>query len=108
MIPNVNPKQMEKMMKQMGINSRQVNAKRVIIEGDGENLIITEPQVTEITMQGQKSFQISGVVSAQASIKDEDVSMVMEQASCTREMALAALEKSNGDIAQAIMELKKE
>ncbi len=105
MIPNMNSKQMEKMMAQMGIKSRHLNATRVIIETDGEKVVVSEPQVVEITMQGQKSFQISGKVSTEATVKEEDVKMVMEQAHCTEAQAKEALAKSNGDIAQAIMEL---
>lgn len=105
MLPNMNPRQMEKMMAQMGIKSRQVNASRVIIETEGEKIIISEPQVTEITMQGQKSFQIAGKVSTESATSEDDLKMVMEQTGCTREQAAEALKKSNGDIAQAILEL---
>lgn len=98
---------MEKMLKQMGINSRQLSAKRVVIETEGENIIISEPEVTEINAQGQKSFQISGKVSVEASLSEDDVKMVMEQSKCTKEQAAEALKKSNGDIAQAILDLSK-
>ena len=106
MLPNMNPKQMEKMLKQMGINSQEISASRVIIEREGEKIVISEPQITEITAQGQKSFQISGKVSVEASLSEEDVKMVMEQANCSREQALDALKKSNGDLAQAILSLQ--
>lgn len=102
----MNPQQMQKMMSQMGIKSRQLDASRVIIEAEGERIIISEPQVVEITMQGQKSFQISGKVSTEAAISADDVRMVMEQAGCTESEAKEALRKSGGDIAKAIMELK--
>ncbi|PIN83313.1 hypothetical protein COV61_03470, partial [Candidatus Micrarchaeota archaeon CG11_big_fil_rev_8_21_14_0_20_47_5] len=36
MFPGVNPKQMEQMMRQMGIKSEEIKAKRVIIEKEGE------------------------------------------------------------------------
>lgn len=108
MIPNMNPRQMEKMMSQMGIKSRQVNATRVIIESEGERIIVSEPQVTEITMQGQKSYQIAGKVSTESTIKEEDIKMVMEQAKCTEAQAKEALQKTGGDIAQAIMEIAGE
>ncbi len=108
MIPNMNPRQMAKMMAQMGIKSRQLNASRVVIECDGENVVITEPQVMEITIEGQKSYQISGKSSSEASIKEEDIRMVMEQAHCTEAQAKDALAKSKGDIAQAIMEISGE
>ncbi|MFA5077070.1 MAG: nascent polypeptide-associated complex protein [Candidatus Micrarchaeia archaeon] len=108
MLPNMNPKQMEKMLKQMGINSQELSANRVIIEREGERIIISEPQIVEITAQGQKSYQIQGKVSVEASLSEDDVKMVMEQAKCTREQALDALKKSNGDLAQAILELSKQ
>lgn len=107
MMPNLDPKQMEKMMRQMGINSRQLEAKRVVIESEGQNIIITSPQVVEITMQGQKSYQISGNVSVETPASAEDIAMVAEQAGKTREEAAEALKKSNGDIAQAILLLKE-
>lgn len=126
MLPNMNPKQMEKMMSQMGIKSRQIDASRVIIEAENEKIIISGPQVVEITMQGQKSYQISGSVSTEAAASEDhsvdastesfskpgdfenDIKMIMEQANCTREQAVEALKKSDGDIAQAILGLKKE
>ncbi|MBU0586393.1 nascent polypeptide-associated complex protein [Candidatus Micrarchaeota archaeon] len=108
MIPNMNPKQMEKMMKQMGINSKEISAKRVVIEREGEKIIIDDPQITEITMQGKTSFQMHGIVRVETAVNEDDVKMVMEQTTCTREQALEALKNSNGDIAQAIIELKKE
>lgn len=92
-------------MKQMGINSQEISAKRVIIEKEGERIIISEPQVIEITTQGQKSFQISGKVSSELSISEEDVKLVMEQAKCSESAAREALNKANGDIAKAILEL---
>jgi len=109
MIPGMggmDPKQMQKMMKQMGINTVEIDAKRVVIETDSENIVITEPSVTQIEMQGQKSYQISGKVSTEQAIKEDDVKMIMEQAGVSREDALAALKEANGDIAEAIMKLK--
>lgn len=106
MMPNLDPKQMEKMMRQMGINSRNIPATRVIIETEGQRLIVSEPQVTEITMQGQKSFQIAGKVSTEDSLNEEDVKMVMEQAQVDHDKAMAALKKSNGNIAEAIVSLQ--
>lgn len=108
MLPNMDPKQMERIMKQMGINSKQINANRVIIETEGERIIISSPQIVEIDMQGKKSFQISGDISTETLTSEEDIKMVMEQTNCTQEQANDALKKFNGNIAQAILELKKE
>ncbi len=103
----MSPAQMQKMMKQMGINSREIAATRVVIETPEGNYVVSTPQVTEITMQGQKSFQVAGSVSFEEGMKEEDVQMVMEQAKVDREKAVDALKKSKGDIAEAILSLSQ-
>lgn len=104
----MDPKQMKKLMQQMGIKSTDIPATKVIIETDeGSNLVISSPNVVEIEMQGQKSYQISGSVSREDSIKEDDVKLIMEQAGCSREKAIAALKEAKGDIAEAILKLKE-
>ncbi len=104
----MNPKQMKKMMAQMGIKSNDITAKRVVIEKDDGKIIITSPQITEIEMQGQKSYQIVGEISYEETVKDEDAEMVSEQTGTSKEDARKALEEAGGDIAEAIMKLKGE
>lgn len=99
----MDPKKMQAMMRQMGIKSDDIQASKVTIETSSGSIIIEEPQVVQITMQGQKSFQISGHVKTEDKPSADDVKMVMEQASCSEAEAKAALEKSNGDIAEAIL-----
>lgn len=106
-MPNMDPKQMARMMKQMGINTEEISAERVVIETGEEKIIVEPAQVTKITMQGQASFQISGPVRTEQSINEEDVSLIMEKAGVTREQALEALKKSGGDIAEAIISLQE-
>ena len=107
MPPGVDPKRMQQMMKQMGIQSEELDARSVVIEtGDGK-VIIDNPQVVKITMQGQVSFQISGQVRSESSISAEDVKMVSEQAGVPEAEARAALEACDGDIAEAILKLKE-
>ncbi|MBN2122601.1 nascent polypeptide-associated complex protein [Candidatus Micrarchaeota archaeon] len=108
MMPNMDPKQMARMMKQMGINTQEINAERVIIETADEKIIVEPAQVTKISMQGQDSFQIAGTVRTESSVNEEDVELIMEKTGASREDAAAALEKSGGDIAAAIMELQGE
>ena len=108
MMPNMDPKQMARMMKQMGINTEEVAAERVIIETADEKIIVEPAQVTKISAQGQESFQVSGAVHTEQAMKDEDVELVMEKAGCTRDQAMEALTKSGGDIAEAIMSLQQE
>jgi nascent polypeptide-associated complex subunit alpha len=107
MIPGgMDPKKMQAMMRQMGIKSEDIEAVKVTIEtSSGSSIVIEEPQVTKITMQGQSSFQIAGNVRVDEKSTAEDVKMVMEQAGCTEAEAKAALEKSGGDIAEAIVSL---
>jgi len=112
MIPGLggmNPRQMERMMQQMGIDTKAIDATEVIIKKkDGSEMVITSPQVTLIDMQGQKSFQISGDVTERAGgPSEDDIRLVMEQAKCTREKALAALKETKGDIAAAILKLQE-
>ena len=123
MMPNLNPKQMQQMMRQMGIKSDNIEASRVIIEKkDGTKITIENPSVTAIEMQGQKTFQIAGEITEEGSassgeeggeketeegITEKDVALVAEQAKVDRETARKALEETNGDIAEAIMKLEK-
>ena len=106
-MPGMDSKKMQQMMKQMGINSEEIEAKSVVIETENEKLIIEEPQVVRISMQGQVSFQISGKVRKEEKLSEEDVKMVSEQAGVSEDDAREALRNCNGDIADAIMKLKE-
>jgi len=103
----VNPKQMEKMMKQMGMQTQEIDAEEVVIKAKDRNIVISNPQVTRVKMMGQDTFQIAGQVSEQPLEKfsAEDVRMVMQQTGATETDAKAALEET-GDLAEAIMRLK--
>lgn len=111
MIPGMgklDPKQMQRMMKQLGIKSEEIAAKKVIIETDSKKIIINNPSITAIDMKGQKSFQIVGEVSEQSmGVPEEDIQMVAEQTGKTKKEAEKALTETNGDIAEAILKLKK-
>ena len=105
---NVNPKQMQQAMKQMGIKQEEIDASKVTIEkNDGSKIIIDNPSVQKIIMQGNESFQISGEVSEESSelFSEDDVKAVIEKTGCTKEQAIKVLESTNGDLAEAIMEL---
>ncbi len=110
MIPGLggmNPKKMAGMMKQMGINQEEVDAKRVIIEKEDGNIIIENPSVMKVTMQGQESWQVQGEVkeeSVDEGFSEEDVKMIMEKTGKSEDEAKNALEET-GDIAEAIVKL---
>lgn len=106
----INPKKMQEMMKQMGISEQEINASRVVIEKrDGGKIILENPSVSKIIMQGQDTFQIIGDYSEETpeeGINPEDLQTVMEKTGCTEEEAKEALEKNNGNLADAIMEFE--
>ncbi len=107
----MNPRNMKKIMKRMGIKSDEIAAEQVIIRCVDREIVIDEPSVVKTTVQGQEMFQIQGRVresesEASLDISQEDVELVMAQANVGEEKAIKALEKSKGDIAEAILELK--
>ena len=114
MIPGLNPAKLGAMMKQMGIKQEEINASRVIIEKEGENIIIENPQVLKINMQGTESFQITGDVGKESLSQDEnekdegfskeDIEMIVEKTGKNEEEVMDSLQKTN-DIAETIMEL---
>lgn len=108
MFGGVNPRQMQGMMRKMGISQENIIAERVIIEKkDGERIIITEPSITKIKMQGQTSYQIAGeekTETEEVGISEEDIKTIMEKTGCSKEIAEKTL-KETGDLADAIMEL---
>lgn len=109
MFPKLNPKQLEKAMKKMGVKQEEIDATEVIIKTADKELIIRNPQVAKVNMMGQESLQISGDIEERElkSYNEEDVKTVVDQADCSEEEAKEALEKSNGDLAEAIISLKK-
>lgn len=110
MLGGLNPKKMQGMMKQLGISQEEIPAERVIIEkNDGSKLIIEKPSIQKIKMQGQESFQISGDVQEGEAEKfsEDDIKTVVEKTGCTHDQALKVLESTNGDLAEAILELSE-
>ena len=114
MIPGRNSREVKRMMAQMGIKSTDMtDVKTVIMKGTTKDYIISDAQVTMIEAQGTKTFQIMGTMKetqkapteAPSPFSDEDIKLVMEQASVSREKAISALKKSSGEPAKAIMEL---
>jgi nascent polypeptide-associated complex subunit alpha len=110
MFGGLNPKKMQAMMKQMGIAQEEIFADKIIIEKrDGSKLIIEEPSVIKIKMQGQTSFQITGEEkeeSEEVEISQDDIETVIEKTGCTKAQAKKSLEKT-GDLAESILELSE-
>lgn len=105
-IGSINPKKMQAMMKQLGINQQEIEALRVIIEKEDGRIVIENPSVQKIMMQGQESWQITGESREESlGIKEEDIDLVAEKTGKSKEQARSALKESEGDIAEAIMKL---
>jgi len=104
---NLNIKQIEKAMKQLGIEAEEIQAEEVIIKGSDRDIVIKNPKVTKIKAKGEESFQIIGKVEEKVSIREEDIELVASKAGISKEEAKKILEETKGDLAQAIMLAKK-
>jgi len=102
----MNPAQMKRMMRQLGMKSQELNAKRVVFELEDGKIVIENPSVTSIEVQGQKTYTVLGEERRESSIPEEDIKMVAAQSGKSEEEARKALEECNGDLAEAIKKLK--
>ncbi len=111
----MNPRDLRRMMKRMGIDVEEVKGvKSVTISTEGKDIILREPQVTVMSVQGKKIYQIISTIPeevveaneeevAEVNFTEDDISFVMSQAGVDREKAVEALKKAEGDIAKAIL-----
>ncbi|MCL4373286.1 MAG: nascent polypeptide-associated complex protein [Candidatus Marsarchaeota archaeon] len=112
MMPNLDPRAMKNLMSKMGIKTTEMSASRVVIELDDKDIIIESPQVTAIDAQGVRTFQISGDISevekqTSVEITEDDINMVADKTGIAdKERIKEALEKTKGDIAEAILLLQ--
>ncbi|MBS3114790.1 nascent polypeptide-associated complex protein [Candidatus Woesearchaeota archaeon] len=111
MFPGMNPREVQKAMKRLGIQQEEIDAQEVIIKTPYKDLLIKNPHVSKVNMMGQETFQVVGDVieldkNEEKEINEDDIATVMEQTSCTKEEALGALEDSNGNLAEAILKLQ--
>jgi len=116
----MNPRKMQQMMKQMGIDVTEIDAESVTITTtDGEQLVFDTPEITRMDAQGTQTYQIVGEPETQAAgavegeaesdveeIPEDDVELVASQASASKSDAREALEAEDGDLAAAISRLK--
>ncbi len=112
-----NPRQAQRMLKQLGITSEEIDGvEEVIIRTREKEYVIAEPSVTMMKVQGQTMWQVTGEAqegprggitkaAARVAIPDEDVKLVAEKAGVSEEEARQALEECNGEPAEAIIRL---
>ena len=118
----VNPREQRRMMKRMGMNMEGVpDVQQVVIKTAGKDIVIDEPEVAILEVQGQKMYQVIGgqvseqapgqrqtaaTASAKPTFSEEDVRLVADQTGKSLEKAKDALEECQGDLAKAILLLQ--
>ena len=116
MIPGagMNPKQLKQMqraMKQMGMDMKDVKGvSEVIIKFKDKELIIINPKVNITDFMGQKTYQITGKpeekkIEVEIEIPDDDIELVSAQTGASKEEVLKVLKETQGDLAEAILRL---
>ncbi|WP_136602454.1 nascent polypeptide-associated complex protein [Salinigranum halophilum] len=122
----MNPRKMQQMMKQMGIDVTDIDAEEVIIRTEDEELVFSDAQVTRMDAQGTQTYQVVGEpetrergaseesasedtdtdtdtdADASAGIPDSDVEIVAQRAGVSADEAREALADEDGDLAAAI------
>jgi nascent polypeptide-associated complex subunit alpha len=102
----INPRDMERAMKKMGMQTETIDAEEVIIRTPEKEIVISSPQVTKVMVMGQTTFQIMGQESERGKgrFSADDVKLVMQKTGKGEAAAKKALEEE-GDIASAILKL---
>ncbi|MFZ0829545.1 MAG: nascent polypeptide-associated complex protein [Thermoplasmata archaeon] len=122
----VNERQMKMMMKRLGMTTEPVeNVEEVIIRTRDQEHVIKDPEVTLLTVQGVRTYQVVGeakirprtapaptapgetpaTAAGPAGPPDEDIQLVMDQTGVTRAEAIEALNSVGGAPAEAILSL---
>lgn len=102
---------MRRMLDKMGLEMKDLgDVEEVIIKTRTKEIFLNKPQIIEMKGKDSTIFQIIATSIEEAvkevpSIGEEDITLVMQQASVSRDKALIALTESKGDIAQAILNL---
>jgi len=109
----------KRMMQKMGMKVDEIEGvTEVLIRTTTREIVIEEPIVSSIVVQGQRMYQITGgsahertpstETTSPAGVPDEDVKLVAERTGRTVDEARAALKESGGDLAEAILRLQKQ
>ena len=123
-----NQRQMELMMRRLGMKTEEVpGVEEVIVRTRTNEHVFRAPEVTILTVQGVRTYQVVGTPelrprgvtsptppalssapatpAAPASPPEEDIRLVMDQANVSREEAIEALFQSGGAPAEAILKI---
>ena len=109
----ISPREAKRLMQRMGLSMSSIEVKEVILKTSSKEIVIENPEVAVLEVQGQKIFQITGgkisekTIEGKITIPEEDIQLVAQQANVSLEEARAALEQTKGDLAQAILLLSQ-
>jgi len=104
-------REMRRMLDKMGLEMKDLGSiEEVVIKTETKELYLIKPQVIEMRGKDSTIFQVvaTNIEEKQRDIpvfKEEDVILVMQQATVSKEKAIQALIDSKGDMAQAILNL---
>jgi nascent polypeptide-associated complex subunit alpha len=112
----MNPRDAKRMMQRMGMNMEGVDeVDEVIIRTPTKEIVIEQPEVAIVNVQGQKIFQVAGGKVSErapqrqaptATVSEEDVQLVAGQTGKSAAEARKALLECEGDLAKAILLLQ--
>ena len=108
----MSPRDQQRMMQRMGLKVDQLDeVSRVIMETPTKRIIIDNPEVATVSVQGQTIYQVGcGTIREEGLTNQpsaDDAKLVASQAGVSMVEASAALQESGGDLAQAIILLKQ-
>jgi len=122
----LSPKQISRMMKKMGIQQTDLEGvKEVIIRFEDKEWLISDASVGIVKQAGSESYQVSGTktergltttgvseesivpVQNEIEIPIEDAALVAGQTGVDIEVAKEALKQTDGDLAAAILKLRR-
>jgi len=121
MIPT-SPRELEKILKRMGIKVEEVNVAYVELKlKNGETIRINSPTVALMRMPNkvlvyqiqaaegsvQKVAPAAAPATSEYQPSEEDIALLIEQTGASREEAIKALVETKGDLVQAAMKLLK-
>jgi len=121
-----NTRQMEMMMRRMGMTTEELHGvEEVIVRLRDKEHVFRQPEVTILTVQGVRTYQVVGTPEVRAKTAsapaatgsapsapalpsgppEEDIQLVVEQAGVSREEAIDALDATDGAPAEAILKI---
>ena len=120
----MNPRKMQQMMEQMGIDVTELDAAEVVVRTDEEELVFTDATVTRMDAQGQETYQIvgepdrrdpggdvveedDGPADEGSGVPDSDIEIVAQRTGASESAAREALEAEGGDLAAAVSRLEE-